>query len=423
VRRRQAGGAAGRRRRAGTPSVALGADAGPLKRSLGLGLLTLYGLGTTIGAGIYVLVGTVAGAAGALAPWSFAVAALLAGLAAACFAQLARRHPKSAGEAHYVLVAFRRHWLSLAVGGLVLLTAIASAATIARGAAGYLGLYVPLPDWALLAATVGLLAALCAWGIEESARFAGAITLVEVGGLVLVIGAGLFLSGGEAEASALLPSGFDDLPPILAGTLIAFFAFVGFEHMVNVAEEVQAPERVLPRAILLTLVVTTVLYVVLALVAVTAVDPAVLASSAAPLATIWTEAGGPPWLLAAIGTFATLNGLLAMLILGSRVLYGLAQQGSLPRIIGRVHARRRTPVLATALVAALVLGAALLLPIGRLAEISSLVTLLVFAAVAAALLKVLGDEGRPWRRRRLPLLALIAILAFLGYDLAQRLGG
>ncbi|HKY94870.1 MAG TPA: APC family permease [Kiloniellales bacterium] len=403
-------------------TVAEVSDAGPLKRSLGLWLTTLYGLGTTIGAGIYVLVGTVAGEAGRLAPWSFVVSAVIAGLAAACFAELAKRHPKSAGEAHYVLVAFDRHWLSLVVGGLVVLTAIASAGTIARGAAGYLGLYIPLPEWALIALTVALLAALCAWGIKESARFAGAITLIEVSGILLVIGAGFFAEA-EIDPAALLPGSLADLPPILAGTLIAFFAFVGFEHMVNVAEEVREPERVLPRAILLTLLITTALYVLLAAVAVSVIAPQMLAGSEAPLALIWEKAGGAGWILAAIGTFATLNGLLAMMILGSRVLFGLARQGSLPEVLGRVHERRRTPLLATAIIAAAVLLGALALPIAQLAEISSLFTLVVFSAVAAALLKVLADEGKPWSHRMVPLLALSAILAFLGYDLARRLGG
>jgi len=394
----------------------------PLKRSLGLGLTTLYGIGTTVGAGIYVLIGTVAGAAGYLAPWSFLVAAALAGLAAYAFAELSRRHPKSAGEAHYVLVAFGRHWLSLVMGALVLATAVVSAAAIARGAAGYLQLFLPLPDWMLIATTVAALAALCAWGIRESARFAGLITLIEVGGIVLVIAAGLLGLGEEApDLSRLLPRESAAVEPIFAGTLIAFFAFVGFEHMVNVAEEVRQPERVLPRAILLTLVITTVLYVLLAAVAVLAVAPAGLAASGAPLVLIWERSIGAPWVLGAIGTLATLNGLLAMLILGSRVLFGLARQGSLPELLGRVHIRRRTPVLATALIAIAVLGAAMALPIARLAELSSLITLVVFAAVSAALLKVQARERRPKAARLVPLASLVSILAFLGYELAQRL--
>ena len=406
------------------PASAPGDSAAPaLKRSLGLGLLTLYGLGTTIGAGIYVLVGAVAGAAGGLAPWSFLLAALLAGLAAVSYAGLSRRYQKSAGEAHFVLMAFGSRALSLAVGLLVVLTAVISAATIARGAVGYLALFLALPDWLLLAGTVGLLGLVAAWGIKESAGAAGLCTLVEVGGLVLVIGAGLLLLDGlQVEPASLLPAtDAGALDAILGGTLIAFFAFVGFEHMVNVAEEVRRPERTIPRAILLTLLLTTLLYGGLSLVAVLAVPPAELAAAPAPLALIWERAGGPGWLLGAIGIFATVNGLLTMLILGSRVLYGLARQGSLPRLLGRVHPGRRTPLPATALVVALSLLAALWLPIATLAEATSLVTLLVFALVSAALLRILAREGAAWRHRLLPLLGLLATGGLLLYELATRL--
>lgn len=395
----------------------------PLKRSLGLWLLTLYGLGTTIGAGIYVLIGAVAERSGALAPWSFLLAAALAGLSAFAFAELSRRHPQSAGEAHYVLVAFGSRRFSLAVGLTVVAVAVISAATIARGAAGYLGLFLPLPPWLLTLAATLLLGLLAAWGIEASARVAGACTLIEVGGLVLVIGAAALLLGAAEGPPDLAPlvEGLA-LEPVLAGTLVAFFAFVGFEHMVNVAEEVHAPSRALPRAILLTLAITTLLYLLLAALAVLALPLETLAASAAPLALIWQSAGGGGWLLGAIGVFATLNGLLTMTILGARVLYGLARQGSLPGWFGRVHAGRRTPVGATLLVSGLAAGAALLLPIGELAELASLATLLVFAAVNAALLAVYRREGQHGPRLALPLCGLASIGGLLAYELVQRLG-
>ena len=409
-----------------SPAPAVPAPAAPaLKRSLGLGLLTLYGLGTTIGAGIYVLVGAVVGAAGSLAPWSFLLAALLAGLAATSYAGLSRRYQKSAGEAHFVLMAFGRRWLSLLVGLLVVLTAVISAATIARGAAGYLSLFLALPPWALLAGAFVLLGGVALWGIRESATAAGLCTLVEVGGLVLVVGAGLVLIAGEpVDPAALVPT-LDGaaLDGILGGTLVAFFAFVGFEHMVNVAEEVKAPERTIPRAILLTLLITALLYGALAVVAVLAVPPAELAAAPAPLALIWERAGGVAWLLGAIGVFATVNGLLTMIILGARVLYGLAQQGSLPALLGRVHPTRRTPLPATLLVVVVALLAALWLPIATLAEATSLVTLLVFALVSAALLRIQAREGAPWRRRLPPLLGLLATGGLLLYELAGRLVG
>lgn len=407
-----------------SPAAAAPPATGPaLRRSLGLGLLTLYGLGTTIGAGIYVLVGTVAGAAGSLAPWSFLLAAVLAGLAAVSYAGLSRRYQKSAGEAYFVLMAFNRRWLSLAVGLLVVATAVVSAATIARGAAGYLSLFLAPPPWVLLLGLLLALGLLAGWGIKESAGTAAVCTLVEVGGLALVIGAAIFFLAPQGIATAeLLPAAdLASLDLILGGTLIAFFAFVGFEHMVNVSEEVRDPARTLPRAIGLTLAITTLLYGALALVAVLAVPPAELAASSAPLALIWERAGGAAWLMGAIGVFATVNGLLTMLILGARVLYGLAQQGSLPAALGRVHAGRRTPLLATLLVTLLALLAALWLPIDTLAEATSLITLLVFALVSASLLAIQAREGEPWRRRLLPLLALLATAGLLLYELGDRL--
>lgn len=402
------------------PSHTGPADGPALKRTLGLGLLTLYGLGTTIGAGIYVLIGAVAARSGSLAPWAFLLAAALAGLSAFAFAELSRRHPRSAGEAHYVLVAFGSRGFSLAVGLTVVAVAIVSAATIARGAAGYLGLFLPFPAWLLVAVATALLGLLAAWGIGASARVAGICTLVEVGGLLLVIGAGIvLLPAGPPDLSPLVEDFSLDL--VLAGTLVAFFAFVGFEHMVNVAEEVHAPARVLPLAILLTLAVTTLLYLLLAALAVLALPLDRLAASEAPLALIWQSAGGGAWLLGAIGVFATLNGLLTMLILGSRVLYGLSRQGSLPAGLGRVHAGRRTPLLATLLVTLAALAAAVSLPIGELAEISSLATLLVFSAVNAALLRIYLREGGHRLRLALPVCGLTATLGVLLYELTQRL--
>ena len=188
-----------------------------------------------------------------------------------------------------------------------------------------------------------------------------------------------------------------------------------------VAEEVQAPSRALPRAILLTLAVTTLLYLLLAGLAVLVLPLPTLIASPAPLALIWERAGGGAWLLGAIGVFATLNGLLTMTILGARVLYGLARQGSLPGWFGRVHARRRTPLGATLLVTLAAAAAAVALPIGELAELTSLATLLVFAAVNAALLRIYRREPIGGWRLLLPLAGLATTLGLLGYELAQRL--
>ena len=236
-----------------------------------------------------MLVGKVADTAGLYAPIAFLIAALLAGLTGLSYAELAARHPKSAGEAVYVEDGLRWRPLSILVGFLIILTGIVSAATIANGFVGYLHVFVAVPDWLAITLLVFLLGGLAAWGIDESVMAATFITLVEVGGLLLI----LAVAGGSlAELPARLP---ELIPPpdgivwqgILLGAFLAFYAFIGFEDMVNVAEEVKEPTRNLPLAILIAIGVSTLLYLLVALVAVLALPPAELAQSRAPLALIW----------------------------------------------------------------------------------------------------------------------------------------
>ena len=366
-------------------------DRPTLKRSLSLPLITLYGLGTTIGAGIYVLIGKVAGNAQGFAPLSFLMASVLVAFSALSFAELSARYPRSAGEAVYLHEAFGSARLSLLTGLLVTLAGLVSAATITSGFVGYLQQLVPLPGWIALAGIVLLLGALAAWGIAESVSVAAAITLVEVGGLLFVIWSGRASLG---DLPARLP---ELLPPfesgawlgILAGSVIAFYAFIGFEDMVNVAEEVKDAPRTLPRAIILTLVLTTVLYLLVSLVAVLAVPVAELAESTAPVALLVqrTTAGSGDW-ISVTAIVAVLNGALIQIIMASRVLYGLSACGWLPAGLSRVHPARRTPTLAVAMATAIVLLLAFLFPLEALARGTSLITLLIFAIVNVALWRI-----------------------------------
>ena len=163
------------------------AQAAELKRTLSLAQLVLYGLGTILGAGIYVLVGKVASLAGPYVPVAFLVAALLTVFTGLSYAELAARYPRSAGEAVYVQEGFHRRALSLLVGFLLILTGMVSSATIVNGFVGYLHVFVTVPDWLVITLLVLLLGALAAWGISESVMAASLITLIEVGGLILVI--------------------------------------------------------------------------------------------------------------------------------------------------------------------------------------------------------------------------------------------
>ena len=310
-----------------------------LARRLSLWQVALYGLGTTIGAGIYVLVGETAGRAGVHAPVAFLLAAVVMGLSAASYAEFAGRVPRADGSAAYVRAGFGSETLALAVGLLIVFSGLVSAAAVALGSAGYVRGFVELPASLLVVLIVLGVGAVAAWGIAESVTLAALITLIEAGGLALIIGSGL---AARPEILAALPSVLPvpaDLAAwrgVLAASLLAFYAFIGFEDIAVLGEEARAPRRTLPRAILITLVVTTLLYFGVTAVAVLGVPPAELARSER-LGAI------PPGTLGAIGVVATLNGVIIQVIMAARILYGLARQGSLPAALARVHPRTRTP--------------------------------------------------------------------------------
>lgn len=390
-----------------------------LRRSLSLTQVTLYGVGTTVGAGIYALIGKLAGAAGLFMPVSFLIAAVLVVFSALSFAELSARYPRAAGEATYIRAGFGTAWLPRLVGLMVVGAGLVSSATIINGFVGYLSVFVGLPPWLAIVAIVVLLTGICVWGVGESVNVAAAITVCEVGGLLLVIWSG-------SDALADLPSRWHEFVPsmdaavwsgIMAGSFLAFYAFIGFEDMVNVAEEVRDVERALPRAIILTLVVTVLLYVSVAVIAVLNVAPADLRDSAAPLALIYEHGGGSPKLLSAIAVLAVVNGALVQMIMAARVLYGLARQDLLPAWFGQVQDRTQTPVNATLAIAAVILVAALSFDLVGLARTTSYLTLTVFAAVNLSLIRIkLRDRGMPTTRAYpiwVPVIGFLVSTAFL----------
>jgi APA family basic amino acid/polyamine antiporter len=361
----------------------------PLRRRLGLPLLVLYGTGITIGAGIYVLVGEVAGHAGSFAPWSFVLAAAVMALTVASYAELSTRFPVSAGEAAYVMAAFQSRSFATAVGLVSVAIGVISSAAVALGSAGYIQQFIALPSYLIVLAVLALLGGVAAWGILESVVLASIFTLIEVGGLLIVIVAAVYHElPFMAVITTLPPLNATALSGIAFGGLLAFFAFIGFEDLANIVEEARVPHRDIPRAMVLTLLISTVLYVLVAAIAVSAVSSERLASSAAPLSLVFREvAGVSPATISAIAIVATLNTILAQLTMAARVIYGLARAGSLPAVLAQVHPRSRTPLAATALVVIAIVPLALLVPLTRLAELTSLATLSVFAVVNLALLR------------------------------------
>lgn len=401
-----------------------------LKRSLSLPLITLYGLGTTIGAGIYVLIGKVVGVAGLYAPLAFFIAALLAALTAFSFAELAGRLPFSAGEAVYVRNGTGSRRLATLVGLMVVTAGLVSCGAIVHGFVGYFHEFVAVPNWVLIVSIALVLGALAAWGITESVSIAAFITLVEIGGLFFVIGGGIEIF---PQAITHLPEFF---PPFEGGVwlgvssaaMLAFYAFVGFEDMVNVAEEVKNVRRNLPLAILLTLGITTLLYIAIAIVAVVALPPSELAASNAPLSRLFELTTGlPSGAISLIAVLAVLNGALIQIVMAARVLYGLAAQGWIPRTLSRVHPLTRTPLLATGLITALLMGLTLWLPLTTLAETTSVVTLGVFALVNFSLFRIKRTTPAPvgiwtvwpW----VPPLGCVASLGFVLFHLFGTIAG
>ncbi|GAB4226583.1 MAG: amino acid permease [Methyloligellaceae bacterium] len=399
-----------------------------LKRSVSLPLLTLYGLGTTVGAGIYVLIGATAAQAGYYAPLAFVIAALVVAIPAACYAELSSRFPVSAGEAAYVRAGFGDGVLPLVTGLLVAISGIVSSATLVQGGTGYLRTLLDLPEPVYLVILPLLFGAIAVWGVSESLRAAALFTIIEVGGLLLII-----IGGNDTAAQRFADPGFS-LPPFdgaaLAGVfsagLIAFFAFIGFEDIVNLAEEVRNPKRTIPWAIGLTLAITTLLYVMVCSIAVLAVPLDELTRSSAPLSLVLERAADIHGsLISVIAVAAVLNGVLIQMIMASRVFYGLARMGKLPALLGRVHPVTRTPVNATLLVTAVIMGLAFSLELEQLATMTSVLLLMVFALVNLALWRLKRREPAPpdmfsvpdW----LPLAGFFACVLFLLSDIAGRL--
>ena len=395
-----------------------------LKRAIGLPLVTLYGLGNILGAGIYVLVGKVAATAGIFTPLSFLLASIIAGLTAFSYSELSTRYPVSAGEAVYLQAGFNFKWLSTAVGLLIVLAGIVSAAAITRGFVGYFQAFFDFPTALVIVGLVVALGALAAWGIVESLRVAALLTLLEAFGLLLILWVAFPDSASMAEAFVAIskPDTGTAWHGILLGGILAFYAYIGFEDMVNVAEEVREPRINMPRAILIALVVSTLLYMSVALVAIASVPVDALAASDAPLAFIYQHATGEePTVIVSIALFAVVNGALIQIIMASRVCYGMSKQGWLPEFLSNVNKRTGTPLLATLLVTMLLLIMALWFPIETLARFASLLLLLVFALVNLALWRIKRSGGEfddvflvpIW----VPLTGFVTSGAFLAYQL------
>jgi APA family basic amino acid/polyamine antiporter len=360
-----------------------------LKRLLGLWVTVITGVGVILGSGIYVLVGVAAGEAGNAVWLSFLVAAAVAGLTGLSYARLSKLKPKDAPEFQFVGMAFRP-WLAFLAGWMILWAVVISSSAVALGFAGYLSYLVGTP---VIPAAIGLVLA-CSivvfLGIGESALLAGILTFIEVAGLVFIVAIGVPHFG---EVNIM------EMPLGVVGTVgvasLVFFAYLGFEGMANLSEEMKNPEKDLPRAIMLALGISTLLYILVALAAISVVDWQTLGQSDAPLALVAAQVLGDRagTTLTLVALFSTANTVLLLLLAASRAMWAMACAGALPGVFCVIGKERRTPWLAIIVVAFFASLFTIFEDIGQVAEFTNFATLLAFAGVNAAAIRIFNRES------------------------------
>ena len=392
-----------------------GAGGTPLRRSVGTGALLLFILGDVLGAGVYVLAGQIAGIVGGAVWVPLVVALLMALLTAGSYAELATRFPRAGASSHYATLAFGP-FVGFLVGFCMLSAGIVSVGALALGFAGdYLSAFVSWPVPVVVTLFLALLAALNMRGISESLGVNRVATLIEVGGLALIIVLGLLVvARGGGDLSRLTQLGTPEHGPItavLAGTVLAFYSYVGFETSANLAEETRDPARSYPRALFGALVIAGLVYALVGAVASAVVPTDQLAGSSAPLLQVVRTAGiVPPVLFSAIALVAVANGALLTGIMSSRLAYGMARDGLLPRPLARVLPGRRTPWVAILVTTVLSLVLALTGTIEVLAGAMVLLLLVVFLGVNASVL-VLRRRAGEVEGFRVPIIVPVLAIA------------
>jgi basic amino acid/polyamine antiporter, APA family len=355
-----------------------------LSRRLGLFAATLAGVGVILGAGIYVLVGLAAGRGGNAVWLSFAIAAIVAALTGLSYARLGRLRPKNAPEFQYLDMAFGRIPAFLA-GWLIIWATVISSAAVALGFGGYLEHILGIP---YLIGTVSLLV-LCSIivfiGVGQSAVMAGVLTIVEVIGVLIIIGIGI-PSIGKVNLLEM-PLG---LSGVIGAASLVFFAYLGFEGMANLSEEMKSPEHDLPKAMLLAIGISTVLYMVVAISAVSVLGWQDLSQSSAPLAAVASKLFGAKadLLLTVIALGSTANTVLLLLFASSRAMWAMSCAGALPMALCVIGEKRRTPWVTIIIVGVCATVFALIKNIKDVAEFTNFVTLLAFVGVNASALRI-----------------------------------
>ncbi|MGB9719374.1 MAG: APC family permease [Candidatus Anstonellales archaeon] len=390
-----------------------------LKRALGLLEITLCGVGIILGAGIYALIGKAAGMAGSAVWISFLIAAIVAGLSGLSYAELSSIFPKAGAEYEYTKNAFGRR-IAFLVGWMIIASGLVGASTVAMGFAGYFNALFGTPLLLTAIAIVIFISLVMLYGVKESAWFAMVGTIFEAGGLLIVITTAIPYLG---------TINYSEIPSwngVFAAAALVFFAYIGFEEITRMAEELKDPKRNMPLGLIIAIAITTILYILVALSAISVVEPEKLAASNSPLADVVSKSiGGDAFFyFSIIALFATGNTVLLILLATSRIIYGMASAGSFPKFLAYVHPSRQTPWTAIILAGLFTCIFFFAGGIETIANITNFSVFVTFIAINAALIKLRHDKPKMKRPFSvpvnigwfpvLPALAIITTLFMIG---------
>jgi APA family basic amino acid/polyamine antiporter len=417
---------------ASTPATTASPETQPsLKRVMGPWLLLLFIVGDILGTGIYALTGQVAKQVGGVVWLPFLLAFVVALVTAFSYLELVTKYPRAAGAALYTHKAFGIHFITFIVAFAVMCSGITSASTASRAFAANLSSALDLgltgTGWITVVGLgfMALVAAVNLRGVGESVKANVVLTCVELTGLLIVIVIGLMaITAGQGDVSRVLafkPAADGGLFwPVIAATTLAFFAMVGFEDSVNMAEECKDPSRIFPKVLLAGLVITGVIYVLVSIAAITLVPPEELGEGETPLLKV-VQAGAPSfplWIFGFITMFAVANSALINMLMASRLVYGMSREHVLPAVLGQVHPERRTPFVAIGFTTLLAFG--LITFVGEVPALggtTALLLLCVFAVVNVTVLVLRKDRVAHEHFRTptvLPVLGALACAFFAG---------
>ena len=354
-----------------------------LKRRMGLFQLTMYGVGLILGAGIYVLIGEAVGFAGDSVWIAFALGSIVALFAGLSYAELSALFPKAAAEYVFIKNAFKNNFFAFVIGWLTAITSIITAATVALGFGGYFAEFFEVPIIISAIGLLGILSLVNFIGIRESAWTNTIFTIIEAAGLILIIIIGFTVLNPEPVNYTDSPYGFTG---IAIAFVLIFFAFIGFEDMANVAEEVKNPRKTLPRAIILSVLISGIVYILVSLAVVRVVN--------------WEEAH---IILSSIALFAITNTVLITLVAGSRIFYGMAREKVFPSLLEKIHFKTKTPWVAVLVILITSIGFTFIGDIVIVANITVFAIVITFASVNLAVIVLRYTEPDLERKFRVPL--------------------